>query len=399
MRSGRRGRPRILMLRFGYFLERELMAAFARSRAEVAALRLDDASDDGGGDYAEALARKVAEARPDVLFSVNGLGLDEGGKLPALLGRLGVRCATWFVDSPELFLHGAQGLKRSGVVALCCDPDARAKLAPTGLDEVHVLPLAADATRFDLDAPVPEDTPADAAPVAFLGTSWEDKLALARTAYPFPEAVLRRHRDAGEALASAPFRGTAMDALRERCPEFAEAVLDLDVEGRRSALHLACWAGNRRYRLDRVRRLGGLGALVAGDEHWPGLLAGHGAFATAPPVGYYTPDVARLYRASAVNFCCGGVQMSAAVTQRAFDVPAAGGFALSDARPQLDALFDTDSEAATYHDPAEIPELTARWLADRPAARAVTTAARKRIRAHHTYDHRVATLLDILDQG
>ena len=50
------------------------------------------------------------------------------------------------------------------------------------------------------------------------------------------------------------------------------------------------------------------------------------------------------------------------------------------------------TEMAFYNDPAEVPELV-RYYLDHPAQRRnITTAARARILAEHTYEHRLQTL-------
>ncbi|WP_461208733.1 glycosyltransferase family protein [Desulfocurvus sp. DL9XJH121] len=389
--------PRVLFLRFSYFLERELMAAFVRSRAEVRAF-FPEREARGPDQYVRALVERVAEFRPDVVFSVNFLGADENGALFDLLRRTGVRFATWFVDSPELFLHGMRPLPGAQPTVFCCDPDARAKLAPAGLANVHVLPLAADAARFDLDAPLPKP---GRGPVTFVGSTWEGKLAATRKAFDFPQAVLETYPDAGCALARTDYQGPALDVLTRDCPDFAQVLESLDTAMQRGALHLACWEGNRLYRLDCVRRMARAPgrALAAGDDGWRDALGDLANADTAGPLGYYTPDLERLYREAAVNFCCSGVQMPGAVTQRAFDVPAAGGFLLTDRRRQMDELFEPGVESACYEGPEDIAEAVGRWLGDPEGRRALALAARRRIRAEHTYDHRVAAILDVLGQG
>ena len=91
--------------------------------------------------------------------------------------------------------------------------------------------------------------------------------------------------------------------------------------------------------------------------------------------------------------------MPRALTQRAFDVPAAGGFPLLDARDQLAACFEIGTEAVCYRAVEEIPELVERYGKDRAAARKVVEAARARIRAEHTYRHRLERLIGVMREG
>lgn len=85
--------------------------------------------------------------------------------------------------------------------------------------------------------------------------------------------------------------------------------------------------------------------------------------------------------------------MAGAQNQRVFDVPAAGGFLLTDYSPQLAALFEPGVEVATYAGPDDVHEQCARFLHDAPARAAIVAAARRRIAAEHTFAHRLAFML------
>jgi spore maturation protein CgeB len=58
----------------------------------------------------------------------------------------------------------------------------------------------------------------------------------------------------------------------------------------------------------------------------------------------------------------------------------------------MEDLFEPGREVAFFRDPAEVPELVRRYL-DHPAERErIVAAARRRILAEHTYEHRLDTL-------
>ncbi len=97
---------------------------------------------------------------------------------------------------------------------------------------------------------------------------------------------------------------------------------------------------------------------------------------------------------SKVGFNCTSRQMKGAVNQRVFDVPACGGFVLTDYREQMEALFEPGTEIIAYNDISEISPLLEKWLADDVGRAKVTAAARKRIMAEHTYEHRLSALLE-----
>jgi spore maturation protein CgeB len=87
--------------------------------------------------------------------------------------------------------------------------------------------------------------------------------------------------------------------------------------------------------------------------------------------------------------------MAAAVNQRVFDCPAAGGFLLTDAQPSLASLFDA-GEVAVYHSIEECRDLL-RWYRARPRSRCqLVSKARLRILDQHTYAHRLRQIADVL---
>jgi spore maturation protein CgeB len=158
---------------------------------------------------------------------------------------------------------------------------------------------------------------------------------------------------------------------------------------------LITWQSTLDYRLDCVRRLLPFAPLLVGDKGWHDLLAGETGWRHHPEVSYYD-DLPGLYPRSKVNFNCISLQMKGAVNQRVFDVPACGGFLITDQRRQMEQLFEPGTEVIAYADPEEIPELVQRWLADPQARQRVAESARKRILAEHTYDHRLETLFQTM---
>jgi spore maturation protein CgeB len=85
--------------------------------------------------------------------------------------------------------------------------------------------------------------------------------------------------------------------------------------------------------------------------------------------------------------------MGKAVNQRVFDVPACGGFLLTDEQESLEELFEIGREVVTFRHPEEIPEL-ARFYLGHPADRdAVARRGRQRVLAEHTYRHRLSDLV------
>ena len=382
-------RPRVLLLRRPYFLYREIEAAL--TRLEVPFERLDTGTGERGETgVVEALLSTVARFGPDFALTVNHLGLDREGKLAGLLADIGLPLASWFVDSPRLILHDYSGLATPLTMVFSYDADALPELGAMGYTRTAWLPLATDPELFRPGVSLPAGHPWGAR-VSFVGASMEVQAAEALDRLPGDTPLRRWLPEAAAAFAASPQR-EARRFLTDR-PDLAQAYAALPGSADRLNAELALtWEATRRYRQDCVRQLLPFGPAIAGDAGWRRVLPGAGkAWRELGALDYYL-DLPGFYPASEVNFNCTSLQMKGAVNQRVFDVPACGGFVLTDAREQLSRLFEPERETAVYAAVAEIPDRLRHYL-DHPAERRrITAAARQRILARHTYAHRLETV-------
>lgn len=378
---------RVLLLWRPYFLYREIEAALAR--LGVACRRVDMGSGERGETgVAEAVVAAVAEFRPDFALTVNHLGLDREGRLTGLFADIGLPLASWFVDSPRLILHDYRGLATPGTMLFSYDAASLPELAAMGYARASWLPLATDPERFRPGERLPDGHPWRAA-VSFVGASMEEQAALERSRLPAGATLTGLLPEASRAFAASaepsarrffagdPGLAAAYDALP-------------DAEARLHAELALTWEATRRYRQACVRALLPFSPLVVGDAGWDRALAGPG-WRRLDSLDYYT-QLPGFYPQSEINFNCTSLQMKGAVNQRVFDVPACGGFVLTDAREQLDALFRPGTETAVYRDLAEIPDLIRHYLGHPEARRRLVAAARTRLLGEHTYVHRLRAL-------
>ena len=150
--------------------------------------------------------------------------------------------------------------------------------------------------------------------------------------------------------------------------------------------------GTRELRRNIVITLQDKGLLVRGDDAWPAIAKNCGTFLN------YETQLAAYYRNCQINLNTTSIQMPTAVNQRVFDCPAAGGFLLTDHQQTLNELFDIECEIAAYNSPQECRDLF-RHYRDHPKERTrITTRARTRILAEHTYKNRLNTIFDIVQQ-
>lgn len=117
---------------------------------------------------------------------------------------------------------------------------------------------------------------------------------------------------------------------------------------------------------------------------------GHGWPAGSVDAG----DIGTVMRDSVISLNFANSRGRDQIKARTFEVPGAGGFLLTSDVDGLEKYYVPDREIATFRD---IPELAGkiRYYLDHPAERdAIATAGHERTRREHTYESRLAPLLD-----
>ena len=394
--------PRILMLTSKYFLMGEILAACDRLGVPHRLLQLPE-GELGRSEFIEQLLNAVVEFKPDFVFTINHLGVDREGVLADLLEQLRLPLASWFVDNPHLVLYLYSRLVNPWTAIFTWDADNLDSLRALGFERVSYLPLGTDVQRFLPPDQAPARPPLAGLPkswdgrVAFVGNSMISKVAARMGRTPFPPVLLDDYQGIAAGFAASDERSVrAYLALAhpDLLPHFdalENAELKLGYET------MITWEATRQYRFSCVQGVLPFAPLIAGDKGWNDLIAELPGPAPAwhyhPELNYYD-DLPRLYPRADVNFNCTSKQMKGAVNQRVFDVPATGSFLLTDYREQVENLFEPGREIICYHSPEEATDLARRYLASPRERQAVALAARARILAEHSYEHRVRTLMN-----
>jgi spore maturation protein CgeB len=384
-------KPRILFFETDYFLNREIIRTL--DRLEIPSRTVNTPKGGRGSDaFIKELLSATVEFKPDFALTVNHFGLDRDGRLMELLERLNLPLASWFVDNPYLILYRYPRLSSDRVTLFSYDEDSLEQMRGLGYKNVHWLPLGTDETLFAPDGG--QCRKEWAADVSFVGNSMQGKISgfleAARVPGPLLEDWQRLALAFGESGHPSP-----SSFLRETRPELA-ALLDgvVDMASAQAYESLLTFEATRRYRQECIRQTLPFHPHIAGDEGWTQVLPEYG-WQRVSQLDYYD-DLPGFYRCAKVNLNCTSLQMKGAVNQRVFDVPACGGFLLTDSRRQLESLFDPGTECATYACPEELPAMLEEFLSAPDKRRSMAAAARKRILARHTYRHRITELASVM---
>ncbi len=133
---------------------------------------------------------------------------------------------------------------------------------------------------------------------------------------------------------------------------------------------------------------------VFGDPSWRHFLPGY----SDEPLSLSELELHALYAASKITLCFTKFHFSKGIHERPFLISASGGFALTEERETLHALFP-EQEIATYRSQEELIDKIRFYLENDSERLAMAKRAQRRTLRHHLYSHRMREMLSILRQN
>ncbi len=392
--------PRILLLTSKYFLMGEIISACERLEIPHYLLQVPD-GEVGQTEFIEAFLSSVLEFKPDFVFTINHLGVDREGILTNLLEKLQLPLASWFVDNPHLILHLYSRLVSPWATLFTWDEDNLPSLTDLGFAHTRYLPLGVDIARFSprlcsMRSTPPPNRPGQPATswradVSFVGNSMVSKVFHRMEKSALPPPLFAGYQKVAAGFSASNER-SIRHYFRDNHPELLPFFDSFETTEQQLAYEaMLTWEATRQYRLSCVEATLPFAPLIVGDKGWLELLAEKDPWSYHPELNYYQ-DLPNFYPCSAINFNCTSKQMKGAVNQRVFDVPACEAFLLTDYRIQIEHLFEPGKEVVCYHSPEEATDLIRYYLNNPDKRTIIAQAARKRILAEHSYEHRLQTL-------
>ena len=380
---------RVLVVNPDYFLIPEITRAFKHLGHQVR-LTLFDKRRNRGDEVFRQVLFDIKEFSPNLVFTVNHLGFDREGLLLDTLHRLRVPSVSWYVDSPAIILSLYDGPKSDLAFIFVWDPTYIPEVRGLGFDRVFPLPLATDPEVF-----LPYRTAAKKkwrTSLSFVGNSLVSSVREKLARLPSNLAFQNLFDHLFKVSQDRPFRRLKSLLMGEEL-EGHPLIQRLNRQGLSDLEAALLWKATQEYRLACLMELAVFRPTIYGDSGWRELLGE--PYRLRPEVNYYD-DLPQVYGSTAINFNATSLQMKAAVNQRVFDVPAAGGFLITDFREQLAELFNLGEEVACFQEAGEISELVRFYLKNPVVRKKITAKARDRVLSEHTYRHRVAAIVSTL---
>ncbi len=316
---------------------------------------------------------------PEIVFSINFNGLDNSGETFFLLREAGVKVVVWMVDNPFHVISGIKSAYWKEVPMLVTDNWFIKPLQELGATKIDHLPLATDPEIFNPNVP---SYPGLDKRIVFAGRSSFPKKVSFFAGCNFSA---EDKKDAISAINNGikpDFEWWVnRDKLTSLWPE--PNVRD---SGFRTEQTGTIW------RTEALKNAGSK-LTVFGDEGWREFLP---EVDLRKPVDYYTV-LPTIYSNSAIVLNMTSPLLPNGLTQRNFDVWAAGGFLLTDKTPGLSIFPDELVKECSFSTPSELPQLCDKFLSDPQLRIELSKKWREVILKNHTYQNRIFNILKFMD--
>jgi len=367
-------KKRIIFLDKNYFLQEASINCLQEMGHSVYQLKVAD----DPKEMLESLLKACAAFKPDAIMGMNHFGFDAEGKISALLNELQIPVIFWYLDDFRFIIQEGKNLALPNVLVFTFEKEDVPELSRLGFEHVEYLSTA---SALSTDKNYKTDQYSFLRnSVSYIGSSFEPtKKQWFREGYD--EKLIQLDLD----------EFFKMDRL-----SIVDFVLQKQSSLFASKNELYHYAGyvsahaTQLYRINTLKKLEQDTLHIFGDEKWKdlGLRA-----AIHPPVNNIdaAPSV---FANSMINLNVSSCQLKTGINLRLYDVPASGGFLLTDWKESIAELFDIGSEIIVYKSAEELDDLIGFYKKHPAEKEKITANARTRIEKEHLLRHRMQTILE-----
>ena len=328
----------------------------------------------------EFLLKHLAQVHPQVLLSINFSGLDPYGECFYLLKQADVPVVVWCVDNPFHLLTGLKSSFWKEVWLMVTDPWFIEPLRQHGARRVLYLPLAACPEVFQPSSSSHEHDLKGR--LVFVGRSEFPRKEGFFSACKLPHPVwedAKKMLDQGRRPDFSWWqKRLGNDSL---WPGQQVRQVGFGAEQSSRAWRTLCLKEAAKH----------LPLTVFGDSNWSNLLPESAEI--WGEVDYYGP-LAGIYGQAEYTLNTTSLLLPRGLTQRHFDVWAAGGFLITDATPGLELFPEELAGEISFDHPRHVSSVLNNLERDSSLRSDLQQAWRKLILTSHTYRQRVETIMD-----
>jgi len=345
----------------------------------------------------DGFSRELKEFKPHFIFFVNTIGCDSRGILAELYSSLRIPVVCWFVDQPAYYETWMPRFDPENTLTFMIDREYMQQAINGGLKHVCHLPLGTNCRRFASRANC-FHVPENGRDLSFVGRLMARRLkmilhSIFQKMPDFPRSLIQV-MDRAATLYADDFR-TSLDQIMARAMILTDPGVDLpEPDVRTLMLSFIDFAASMKQRTEIVTSLKEFDLQVYGDKEWNQVLPSR--CATGPmndkcdvTFPYYGEEIVDVYRKSTINLNITKYQLKTAINQQVFDVPACGGFLLTDYRKDLEECFEIGEEIIFYEDQEDLKDKVAYYLPHPQERQRIARAGMNRVRREHDFSHRL----------
>ncbi len=325
------------------------------------------------GNFKYQFRKEVSAHRPDYIMLLDAIGLmhDE-------FNRENIPYISWFFDNPFNWLKPSH--ISDNYLIFVWDKTYVDDLRQAGFKHVYYLPLAANPSIF-----YPRE-PKMNCDISFAGSSlWSPQPP------PFDHESKKIYITLlAKSLCKAPW--VSIWSIIEQLNHKLGINFKLDDPSRKREFELFVQNFARTiYRNDIIQSVLEFNPHLYGDNGWRNSVAdGRGVY-----LGRINNrlDLPVLYSSSSINLNITVPQLRDSFSHRAFEIPACGGFLLSDYRPQAKEFFELDKEIVCFKNTSDLKDKIRYFLKHPEERKHIAQKGMERVLAQHTYHHRLKKML------
>ncbi len=315
---------------------------------------------------------------PELVISVNFNGLDSSGETYFMLREAGIKVLVWIVDNPFHVISGIRSEYWKQVPLMVTDHWFIPRLKELGALNAAHLPLATDPEIFNPDV---KRFPAIENRVVFVGrSSFPDK----KSFFSGCSFTRQNFEDATTAIESGIKPDFDWWARHYNISKLYPGK-EIRKTGFRAEQSGLLW------RTTALKEVGNRLTLF-GDDGWKDFL--HNGELRGP-VDYFTV-LPTIYAGAGLTMNLTSPLLPCGLTQRNFDVWAAGGMLLSDKTEGMSIFPDELVNECTFSAPPEIPALCDKFLTLPNLVKTLSKIWHQLIIKEHTYKNRIDNILNFI---
>ncbi len=397
---------KILFYRYGSICEPDLLAVFQRLNIEIYedTLEISEKRLPLSGrikHLAESYSRASVSGKPDFIFSLNFFPY-----VSEFCEKLGILYVCWSVDCPVLELLSSSIRNRCNRIFLF-DKVQFQEISVYNPECIFYLPLATSVERWDRELAIltKKDQKQYGSDISFVGSLYHEKspLTMLRRKSPLPEYLQGYIK--GLANAQMLIYGSnfleemitpeLLDGLKRAYPDFyslKNAVTDTDI-------YVAAnyYLGML---VSEMERTAVLNALAERERVSVFTRSNTQLLRNVECRGGVTTHVQmpRIFRLSKINLNITMKGIQSGLPLRIWDVLGCGGFLLTNFQAEIPLYFEADRDLVCYESVADCVNKAKYYLEHEDKRLEIAANGYRKVKAMHTYEHRVASILQTLYQ-